>query len=87
MIVHIHTLCCPQEGGRQPHPANRRQVCVPMLTDGVADEKVSAGIVSAKDYIPGAMALGASLQGNIYPERTRQLLLLREGFLLDPDDI
>ena len=65
-------------------PAHSAVVC--MLTDGVASEKVSAGIFSAKNYIHGAMALGASLQGRIDPERTHQLLLLRQGFVLDTDD-
>jgi len=58
-----------------------------MLTDGVAENQTTNMIFSATDYLHGAMALGASLQGKIDPTKTHQLLLLREGFILADDDM
>jgi len=66
-------------------PAISAIVC--MLTDGTTEEKANRVVFTARDYIHGAMALGASLKGNIDPSRTHQLLLLREGFELETDDL
>jgi hypothetical protein len=67
-------------------PATSAIVC--MLTDGASsDEPKKKFVFTARDYINGVMALGASLQGNIDPQKTHQLLLLREGFTLEPDDM
>mmetsp|Transcript_31253 Transcript_31253/g.73618 ORF Transcript_31253/g.73618 Transcript_31253/m.73618 type:complete len:434 (-) Transcript_31253:135-1436(-) len=66
-------------------PAKSAIVC--MLTDGSTEEKANRIVFTARDYINGAMSLGASLHGNIDPSQTHQLLLLREGFELDKDDI
>jgi hypothetical protein len=66
-------------------PATSAIVC--MLTDGTSEEKATRVVFTAKNYINGAMALGASLQRNIDPIKTHQLLLLREGFTLDEDDM
>ena len=66
-------------------PAKSAVVC--MLTDGAAEEKVTRVVFSATDYIHGAMALGASLQGQIDPTQTHLLLLLRDGFVLAADDL
>jgi hypothetical protein len=77
--LHIHVPC------ETMTPAKSAIVC--MLTDGVAEEKTSRIVFSATNYIEGAMALGASLQGRIDPKQTHQLLLLREGFVLEADDL
>lgn len=66
-------------------PAKSAIVC--MLTDGVSEEKKTRVVFTATNYIHGAMALGASLQDRIDPEQTHMLLLLREGFVLDPNDL
>jgi lipopolysaccharide biosynthesis glycosyltransferase len=66
-------------------PATSAIVC--MITDGATEERATRIVFTARDYINGAMALGASLKGNIYPSRTHQLLLLREGFELETDDV
>mmetsp|Transcript_10945 Transcript_10945/g.26086 ORF Transcript_10945/g.26086 Transcript_10945/m.26086 type:complete len:503 (-) Transcript_10945:77-1585(-) len=66
-------------------PATSAVVC--MLTDGTTEEKASRVVFTARDYINGAMALGASVQRHIDPLKTHQLLLLREGFTLDDDDM
>lgn len=67
-------------------PATSAIVC--MLTDGVTDtSKASRVVFTARNYLEGAMSLGASLQGRIDPSQTHQLLLLREGFELESDDI
>lgn len=66
-------------------PATSAIVC--MLTDGATEAKANRIVFSARDYIDGAMSLGASLQGNIDTSQTHQLLLLREGFELDTDDL
>jgi hypothetical protein len=65
-------------------PATSAIVC--MLTDGVPQGKETKVVFTARDYIDGVMTLGASLQGNVDPSQTHQLLLLREGFELHPDD-
>jgi hypothetical protein len=65
-------------------PATSAIVC--MLTDGTADGQSSNIVFTASDYIRGVMTLGASLRGNIDPTQTHQLLLLREGFELRPND-
>ncbi|KAL3913203.1 MAG: hypothetical protein SGILL_006584 [Bacillariaceae sp.] len=66
-------------------PATSAIVC--MLTDGAADGKATKVVFTARDYINGVMTLGKSLQGNIDPSQTHQLLLLREGFELAADDV
>ena len=66
-------------------PATSAVVC--MLTDGTTEEKASRTVFAARDYINGAMALGASVQRYIDPLKTHQLLLLRDGFTLDDDDM
>ena len=66
-------------------PATSAIVC--MLTDGTTTQTGSKIVFSARDYINGALALGASLQGNIDASQTHQLLLLREGFELENDDL
>jgi hypothetical protein len=60
---------------------------VTMLTAGVSDEKKASRVVfTAKNYIEGAMALGQSVRKNIDTSWTHMLLLVREGFVLAPDD-
>lgn len=67
-------------------PAVSAIVC--MITDGVSDASRATRVVfAARDYIEGAMSLGASLKGNIDPSQTHQLLLFREGFQVESDDI
>ncbi|VEU39675.1 unnamed protein product [Pseudo-nitzschia multistriata] len=66
-------------------PAVSAIVC--MLTDGATTEKANRIVFSARDYINGAMSLGASLEGRIDPSRTHMLLLLRQGFELERDDL
>ena len=66
-------------------PATSAIVC--MLTDGVAEGQETKVVFSARDYIHGVMTLGASLQGNIDPSQTHQLLLIRDGMELHPDDV
>lgn len=77
-FLHIHYPC------EKLQPATSAIVC--MLTDGAAEGQDSKTVFTARDYINGAMTLGASLQGNIDSTQTHQLLLLREGFELQPDD-
>ncbi|KAL3932204.1 MAG: hypothetical protein SGBAC_010959 [Bacillariaceae sp.] len=58
-----------------------------MLTAGVESEKKATRVVfTARNYIEGAMALGQSVKKNIDTSKTHMLLLVREGFFLDPDD-
>eukprot|EP00536_Pseudo-nitzschia_multiseries_P004699 jgi/Psemu1/295667/fgenesh1_pm.79_\ len=64
-----------------------KSAIVCMLTGGASEQKASRTVFTARDYINGAMSLGVSLQGNIDPSQTHQLLLLREGFSLDNEDI
>lgn len=65
-----------------------KSAIVCMLTDGVTEtSKASRIVFTARNYLEGAMSLGASLQGKIDPSQTHQLLLLREGFELESDDI
>ena len=78
-FLHIKYPCETME------PATSAIVC--MITDGTTEEKASRVVFTARDYINGALALGASLKGNIDPSRTHQLLLLREGFELETDDV
>jgi hypothetical protein len=78
-FLHIKYPCETME------PATSAIVC--MITDGTTEEKATRVVFTARDYINGAMALGASLKGNIDPLRTHQLLLLREGFELETDDV
>lgn len=66
-------------------PAVSAIVC--MLTDGVSEKKANRIVFTARDYINGAASLGASLQNNIDHSQTHQLLLLREGFELEQDDL
>jgi hypothetical protein len=77
-LLHIHYPC------ENMKPATSAIVC--MLTDGAADGQIAKFVFTARDYIHGAMTLGASLRGNIDPMQTHQLLLLREGFELGSDD-
>ncbi|KAG7352066.1 hypothetical protein IV203_008114 [Nitzschia inconspicua] len=77
-FLQIHYPC------EKLQPATSAVVC--MLTDGAAEGKDSKFFFTARDYINGIMTLGASLQGNIDPTQTHQLLLLRDGFELQPDD-
>jgi hypothetical protein len=76
--LHIHVPCETMK------PAKSAIVC--MLTDGVSDDKATKVVFTATNYIHGAMALGASLMDRIDHTQTHQLLLLREGFTLAPDD-
>lgn len=69
----------------QMKPAASAIVC--MLTDGATEKMANRIVFTARDYINGALSLGASLQGNIDPAQTHQLLLLREGFELETDDL
>lgn len=69
----------------QMKPAKSAIVC--MLTDGTTEEKATRVVFAARDYINGALALGASLAGRIDKSQTHQLLLLREGFELGTDDL
>lgn len=57
-----------------------------MLTGGVAEEKKSRTVFSGRDYINGAMALGASIRQHVDMSDTHQLLLIREDFVLAPED-
>jgi hypothetical protein len=77
-FLHIHYPC------EKLQHATSAIVC--MLTDGAAEGQDSKIVFTARDYINGVMTLGASLQGNIDSTQTHQLLLLREGFELQPDD-
>jgi hypothetical protein len=76
--LHIQYPCEPL------NPAKSAIVC--MLTDGVSQEKASNVVFTANNYIHGAMALGASLMEQIDRDQTHMLLLLRDGFVLPPDD-
>jgi hypothetical protein len=79
-FLHISYPC------EEMKPALSAIVC--MLTDGASsDEPTKNFVFTVGEYINGVMALGASLQGNIDPQNTHQLLLLREGLTLEPDDI
>jgi hypothetical protein len=79
-FLHISYPC------EEMKPATSAIVC--MLTDGASsDEPRKKFVFTAGDYINGVMTLDASLQGNIDPQKTHQLLLLREGFTLEPRDI
>lgn len=61
---------------------------VTMLTAGVEDpSKATRVVFTAQDYLEGAMALGYSVKRHIDPTSTHMLLLLREGFVLSPDDL
>lgn len=66
-------------------PATSAIVC--MLTDGASEAKANRIVFTARDYINGAMSLGASLQDSIDHSQTHQLLLLREGFELEQSDL
>lgn len=77
--LHIHVPC------EKMKPAKSAIVC--MLTDGVSDDKATRVVFTATNYIHGAMALGASLMDRIDHTQTHQLLLLREGFTLAPNDL
>jgi len=66
-------------------PAVSAIVC--MLTGGSTEKKASRIVFTARDYINGARSLGASLQKTIDKSQTHQLLLLREGFQLSPEDV
>lgn len=66
-------------------PAVSAIVC--MLTDGTTEQKTTRTVFAARDYINGALALGASLDGKTDKSQTHQLLLLREGFELENDDL
>jgi hypothetical protein len=80
IFLHISYPC------EEMKPATSAIVC--MLTDGASsDEPRKKFVFTAGDYINGVMTLGASLQGNIDPKKTHQLLLLRDRFTLQPDDI
>jgi predicted Rossmann-fold nucleotide-binding protein len=66
-------------------PATSAVVC--MLTAGVSDDKQANRVVfTARNYIEGAMALGQTVRENIDTSQTHMLLLVREGFMLAPDD-
>lgn len=66
--------------------AAAKSAVVCMLTDGAKGDRTSKVVFAATDYVHGAMALGASLESAIDTTQTHRLLLLREGFILSPDD-
>jgi len=78
-FLHIQYPC------QKMKPAISAIVC--MLTDGVPEGSDSEIVFTSRDYINGVMALGASLQGNIDPSQTHQLLLVREGFEFQSNDV
>lgn len=56
------------------------------LTAGVPDGKQSRIQFTGRDYINGALALGASLQKHLTRKDTHRLLLIREGFTIPSQD-
>jgi len=58
-----------------------------MLTGAVEANRANKILFTAREYIDGAMALGVTIMENIDKSMTHQLLLLREGFELAPDDL
>jgi len=67
------------------NPAMSAVVC--MLTGATEANRANKILFTAREYIDGAMALGATLMENIDSSVTHQLLLLKEGFELAPDDL
>jgi len=57
------------------------------LTAGVEVGKESRTIFTGRDYVNGALALGASLQKHITRQDTHRLLLIREGFTIPAEDV
>jgi len=57
------------------------------LTAGVEEGKGNGIVFSARDYINGALALGASLQKHLTRPDTHRLLLIRKGFAVPPEDM
>mmetsp|Transcript_16239 Transcript_16239/g.19216 ORF Transcript_16239/g.19216 Transcript_16239/m.19216 type:complete len:412 (+) Transcript_16239:99-1334(+) len=75
------SISYPCEG--MPH-ATSAIVCY--LTAGVEVGKESKAVFSGRDYVNGALALGASLQKHLTRPDTHRLLLIREGFSIPDDD-
>jgi len=71
----------PCEG--MPH-ATSAIVCY--LTAGVEVGSKHKDVFSGRDYINGALALGASLQKHLTRPDTHRLLLIKEGFSIPDDD-
>jgi len=57
------------------------------LTAGVEEGKANRIVFSARDYINGALALGASLEKHVTRPDTHRLLLIRKGFTVPPEDM
>ena len=59
---------------------------VTFLTAGVEEGKGNRIVFTGKDYINGALALGASLTKYMTRPDTLRLLLIREGFSIPPEE-
>jgi len=57
------------------------------LTGSVDPKRANKILFTAREYIDGAMALGVTVKENIDPSRTHMLLLLKEGFELERNDL
>ena len=65
-------------------PPNTQSAIVTYLTAGVEEGKGTRTVFTGKEYIDGALALGASLSQYLTREDTVKLILVRKGFTL-PD--
>ena len=83
--LHISYPCEPES-----LPSTSRQTyksaIVTFLTAGVEEGKGSRTVFTCKDYINGALALGATLATHLTRDDTLRLILVSEGFILPEEE-
>ncbi len=85
--LHISYPCnSSSSGSGSSNPEHYKSAIVTFLTAGVEEGKGSRIVFTGKEYINGALALGASLSTHLTRDDTLRLLLVRDGFTLPKEE-